>query len=117
MFAGALDTIYSGGLKAGLQMEYVAVAEADERRRRCVGNSHLVPESQRYDSAARMAWDLNEPVDVLTATPSCKKLSTAQWTTSEERRQAVASGARPVAALDDSPRPKRARCLPRRCPT
>ena len=56
MFAGALDTIYSGGLKAGLQMEYVAVAEADERRRRCVGNSHLVPESQRYDSAALQTW-------------------------------------------------------------
>ena len=79
MFAGALDTIFTGGRgTVGVpSLRYVAVAEKCRQRLRCVGEAYAVPKEGRFRLASEMADRWSGRLDVLSVTPSCKKLSTA----------------------------------------
>ena len=79
MFAGALDTIFTGGRRVGgvPRLRYVAVAEACKRRRACLGAAYVIPEEGRFALASEMAERWAGPLDALSITPSCKLLSTA----------------------------------------
>ena len=82
MFAGALDTIFTCGRDtAGVPgLRYVAVAEKCGRRRKCVAEAYAVPIAGRFRLASEMADKWAGRLDVLSVTPSCKKLSTATHT-------------------------------------
>ena len=79
MFSGALDTIFTGGRDtAGVPgLRYVAAAESDWRRLKCLCEAYSVPMAGRYRTANEMADGWAGRLDVLSVTPSCKKLSTA----------------------------------------
>ena len=79
MFAGGLDTIFTGGRDTAWVpgLRYVAVAEKCGRRRKCVGEAYSVPMAGRFKLASEMADKWAGRLDVLSVTPSCKKLSTA----------------------------------------
>ena len=78
MFADALDAIFTGGRAAGWSLRYVAVAEEDQLRRKCISNAYLIPKGRRYVTASKMAAKLATRLDVLSATPSCRLLSSAR---------------------------------------
>ena len=48
MFAGALDAIFTGGRAAGWPLRYVAAAEQDRLRRRCLGQAYYIPKGRQY---------------------------------------------------------------------
>ena len=48
MFAGALDAIFTGGRAAGWPLRYVAAAEQDRLRRRCLGQAYHIPKGRQY---------------------------------------------------------------------
>ena len=79
MFAGALDTILTGGRgTVGVpSLRCVAVAEKCRQRLRCVSEAYAVPTEGRFRLANEMADRWSGRLDVLSVTPSCKKLSTA----------------------------------------
>ena len=79
MFAGALDTIFAGGRAArwAPSLRYVAVAEKCRRRLECVGSAYAVPMEGRFALASEMADRWSGQLDVMSVTPSCKKLSSA----------------------------------------
>jgi hypothetical protein len=79
MFAGALDTIFTGGRGAQWvpALRYAAVAERDAARRRCVSEAYAVPVEGRFGLASEMARRWTGRLDVLSATPSCRKVSSA----------------------------------------
>ena len=78
MFAGALDTVFEGGRRCGLALEYVAAAEMEEARRECLKEAYGIAEAGLFETAEDMAKGFAAPLDVLSATPSCKGLSSAQ---------------------------------------
>lgn len=82
MFAGALDARRA----EHWPLQYVAAAELSGPRLESLGEAYRVPEGRRFSSARGMAEALTEPLDVLTATPSCKLLSAAQRAESVEAR-------------------------------
>ena len=78
MFAGALDAIFTGGRAQGWPLRYVAVAEENRLRRGCLSKAYLIPKARRYVTASKMAAGLATRLDVLSATPSCRLLSSAR---------------------------------------
>jgi len=84
---GALDTILMGGRGLGLAIACQALAESDEGRRASAGAAYLVPEARRFVSAWAMARGFRMTVDVVTMTPSCKLVSSAQRSMSAEERE------------------------------
>ena len=86
---GALDTILMGGRTLGLAIECCALAERDKGRRASAGTAYLVPEARRFVSALAMARGFRVMVDVVTMTPSCKLLSSAQRGLTAAQREAL----------------------------
>ena len=92
LFAGAFDTLYLGGRRRGLQLRYAAAAEADETRRAALRAAYGV--RRCYGLAKEMAEGWRGGLDVVTATPSCKKVTSAQRPRTAARRRELAAEAR-----------------------
>jgi hypothetical protein len=78
MFAGAIDSIFTGGRAVGWPLRYAAVAEKVWERRECLSEAYFIPKARRYSTARQMAERLGVRLDVLSATPACQLLSSAR---------------------------------------
>jgi len=108
MFCGALDALLAALRHRVSAVECVAVAEKHEARRRCVGEAYCVPLERRYRTAWQLARQLEEKVDVLTATPDCSLLSTAphtaRWRRAARAQRAAQQLRSDVAAVGEAAR-------------
>ena len=71
------DSHGRAGHGRGAELRCVAVAEKCRQRLRCVSEAYAVPTEGRFRLANEMADRWSGRLDVLSVTPSCKKLSTA----------------------------------------